>query len=320
MRETVPPVSGEVRPHSTFASGRQKLLAHLAMIGFASFVAGSFSVGALAAPYVGPTALNAMRFVFGTAIMGAIALFLLRGRIPRPGAEWRFLVLGGLMAVFFVTMFIALRLTDPVSSGAVFTTMPIMSAFFGWLFLGQIPGRTVMLSLAIAGCGAVWVVFGGDLDALLSFDIGRGELIFLIGVACHAAYAPLVRRLNRGEPVIAFTFFTLAGHRLDRPARDRLDLDRLPRRIHHRRHVLPAAIRDHAPPGREGAGLWLPDADDGDPLRGPSRPRLGERQRGGRRGRDRCRARRSHRRARRLIPVSSARRWPDRERLPWQMR
>lgn len=197
--------------HSTFASGRQKLLAHLAMIGFASFVAGSFSVGALAAPHVGPTALNAMRFVFGTAIMGAIALVILKGRIPRPGAEWRFLVLGGLMAVFFVTMFVALRMTDPVSSGAVFTLMPMLSAFFGWLFLGQVPGRIVVLSLFIAGCGAVWVVFGGELDALLAFDVGAGELIFLVGVACHAAYAPLVRRLNRGEPVIAFTFFTLAG-------------------------------------------------------------------------------------------------------------
>lgn len=181
------------------------------MVGFASFVAGSFSIGALAAPYVGPTALNAMRFVLGTSIMGALALFLLKGRIPRPGAEWRFLVLGGLMAVFFVTMFVALRMTDPVSSGAVFTLMPIMSAFFGWLFLGQVPGRIVILSLLIAGCGAVWVVFGGDLDALLSFDIGAGELIFLVGVACHAAYAPLVRRLNRGEPVLAFTFFTLLG-------------------------------------------------------------------------------------------------------------
>jgi drug/metabolite transporter (DMT)-like permease len=204
-------VSSVTASHHVFASGRQKLLGHLAMIGFASFVAGSFSIGALAAPYVGPTALNAMRFVLGTSIMGALALFLLKGRIPRPGAEWRFLVLGGLMAVFFVTMFVALRMTDPVSSGAVFTLMPIMSAFFGWLFLGQVPGRIVILSLLIAGCGAVWVVFGGDLDALLSFDIGAGELIFLVGVACHAAYAPLVRRLNRGEPVLAFTFFTLLG-------------------------------------------------------------------------------------------------------------
>jgi drug/metabolite transporter (DMT)-like permease len=204
-------VSSVTASHQIFASGRQKLLGHLAMVGFASFVAGSFSIGALAAPYVGPTALNAMRFVLGTSIMGALALFVLKGRISRPGAEWRFLVLGALMAVFFVTMFVALRMTDPVSSGAVFTLMPIMSAFFGWLFLGQVPGRIVVLSLLIAGCGAVWVVFGGDLNALLSFDIGAGELIFLVGVACHAAYAPLVRRLNRGEPVLAFTFFTLLG-------------------------------------------------------------------------------------------------------------
>ena len=129
---------------------------------------------------------------------------------PRaPRAPWRYGVLGALMAVFFITMFVALQFTDPVSTGAVFTLMPLMSAFFGYFLLKQTPGGLVIASLVFAGLGALWVIFRGDLDAILAFDVGRGELIFAVGVAGHAAYASLVRKFNRGEPVIAFTLWTL---------------------------------------------------------------------------------------------------------------
>lgn len=203
------PPAGAAGRYTTYASGTQKLLGHLAMLGFAAFVAGSFSIGSLAAPHLGPAAINAVRFLIGTSLMGAAAAILLRGRVPAPRAPGRYLVLGLLMAVFFVTMFVALRFTDPVSTGAVFTLMPLISTFFGYLFLGQVPGRVVVASLVLAGLGSIWVIFRGDLQAILAFDIGTGELIFAVGVACHAAYAPLVRKLNRGEPVVAFTFWTL---------------------------------------------------------------------------------------------------------------
>jgi drug/metabolite transporter (DMT)-like permease len=179
------------------------------MIAFAAFVAGSFSLGALAAPHLGPAALNAVRFLLGTALMGAAAAILLKGRVPGPRAPWRYAALGALMAIFFVTMFVALTLSDPVSLGAVFTLMPLMAAFFGWLFLGEMPRGVVIASLLFAATGALWVIFRGDLDALLAFDVGPGEVLFAGGVACHAAYAPLVRKFNRGEPVVAFTFWTL---------------------------------------------------------------------------------------------------------------
>lgn len=179
------------------------------MLTFSVLTAVSFSLGALAAPHVGPSAINVARFVFGIAIMGGVALFVLRGKFVGPRAPWRFLVLGLLMAVFFVTMFTALRYTSPVATGAVFTLMPLLSTFFGWIFLGQAPRGVVVASLVIAGAGSIWVIFRGDLAALLAFDVGRGEMMFFVGVLCHAAYAPLVRRFNRGEPVTAFTFWTL---------------------------------------------------------------------------------------------------------------
>lgn len=193
----------------TYAEGREKLVGHLAMLAFAALVSGSYSMGAMAAPHLGPGAINAVRFAFGIGVMAAAVMLLNRGSIPRPRAPWRYAVLGLLMAVFFITMFMALRLTTPIATGAIFTLMPLMVAGFGLVFLGEVPRPIVVVSLIVAACGAIWVIFRGDIQALLSLDLGRGELIFIFGVLCHAAYAPLVRRFNRGESVVVFTFWTL---------------------------------------------------------------------------------------------------------------
>ncbi|MEZ5871683.1 MAG: DMT family transporter [Nitratireductor sp.] len=198
--------------HATsHAIGREKLLGHLAMLLFAALIAGSFSLGHKAAPFIGASALNAIRFAVATSVMAALLFFLRKDDVRLPGAPWRFAVLGGLMAFYFVLMFVALKITDPVSTGAVFTLIPLMSAGFGWLFLRQQTRPSVLLALLVGGAGAVWVIFRGDVRAILSFDIGQGEAIFFFGCMAHAAYAPLVRLLNRGESVLRFTVFTLAA-------------------------------------------------------------------------------------------------------------
>lgn len=193
------------------ATGRQKWLGHLAMVLFAALIAGSFSLGGMAAQHIGPAALNALRFTLGATVMALIVWRVTRA-VPRcPEAPWRFLILGALMGIYFVTMFIALALTDPVSVGAVFTLNPFFSAIFGWLLLRQAPRPAVLASLAVAGAGALWLIFRGDIDALLALNLGRGELIYLFGVICHSAYAPLVRRFSRGEPLVVSTFWSLAA-------------------------------------------------------------------------------------------------------------
>jgi len=192
-------------------AGRQTLFAHFAMLAYALLIAGSFSAGAIAAPHIAPPAINAVRFLIGAALLAAVIVFG-RGRpIALPSAIWRFLLLGALMASYFILMFVALKMTDPVSTGAVFTLIPIMTALLGWGLLGQRPGGRMWAGLATAGIGALWVIFRADLSKFLAFEIGRGELVFLVGCACQALYAPLVRLLNRGEGVFDFTFWTLVG-------------------------------------------------------------------------------------------------------------
>ena len=179
---------------------------HLAMLVFSALVAGSFSLGAMAAPFVSPSALTVLRFALAGVLVGAIAA--ITTGLPRIAwqAPWRYGVLGALLASYFVLMFMGLQTAAAVPTAAVFTLTPLMAAGFGWILLGQITTRRMIVALAIGAVGALWVVFRGDLAALMRLEVGRGEGIYFIGCIAHAIYAPMVRKLNRGEPAVVFTF------------------------------------------------------------------------------------------------------------------
>ena len=184
---------------------------HLAMLAFSALIAGSFSLGALAAPLISPFALTALRFVLAAALVGAAAALgpgLGRAALAAP---WRYGVLGALMAIYFVLMFQGLKTAAPVAAAAVFTLTPVISAGFGWLLLRQRLTPRIALALALGGMGALWVIFRGDISALLSLQVGKGEAIYFVGCVAHALYTPMVRRLNRGEPAVVFTFLTMSA-------------------------------------------------------------------------------------------------------------
>ena len=71
---------------------------HLAMLTFSALVAGSFSLGSMAAPHIAPEVLNTLRFALAGTVLGT--LIALRGGIPPAAwhAPWRYFVLAGLFA------------------------------------------------------------------------------------------------------------------------------------------------------------------------------------------------------------------------------
>lgn len=190
-----------------------RIRGHLAMLAFSALVAGSFSLGSMASVHIDPAAFNAVRFVIGAVVVAGMVVRLTPGGFQRLHfrAPWRYLILGGLFGAYFVLMFEGLKTAPPVSAAAVFTLTPIMTAGFAFLLLRQVMTGRMALALAIGAAGALWVIFRADLSALLAFEIGRGEVIYFIGCFAHAAYTPLVRMLNRGEPVLVFTFGTMVG-------------------------------------------------------------------------------------------------------------
>lgn len=189
----------------------QQSLGHLAMLLFSVAVAGSFSLGVMVANLADPKAITFARFVIAACIIAAAVWAGPGFRRSDFKAPWRYLVLGGLFTFYFVLMFEGLKTAPPVSASAVFTLTPMISAIFGYVLLAQVTTHRMALALTVAASGALWVIFRADLAAVLAFDIGRGEAIYFIGCVSHALYTPMVRKLNRGEPAVVFTFGSLVA-------------------------------------------------------------------------------------------------------------
>jgi drug/metabolite transporter (DMT)-like permease len=183
----------------------QAMQGHLAMLGFAVIVAASFPLGAMVGPFIEPAVFTALRFAVAAAAMWALALA--GGQAPRSvfAAPWRYVVLAGLFAIYFTTMFEGLKTAEPVSMAAVFTLNPGLTAVFGYLVLTQVTTPRMALAIGIGALGALWVIFRGDPALALAFEVGRGEAIYFWGCVAHALYSPLLRRFNRGEPALGFT-------------------------------------------------------------------------------------------------------------------
>jgi drug/metabolite transporter (DMT)-like permease len=174
-------------------------------------IAGSFALGVLVANEIAPIALNAVRCWIAAALVGTVAYGTGSIKSGDFRAPWRHFALASAFTVYFVLMFEGLKTAPSVSAAAVFTLTPILSAGFGYVLLRQVMTSRMGLALGIGALGAIWVIFRADVSALLSFDIGRGEMIFFWGVVSHAVYTPLVRKLNRGETALSFTFGTLVA-------------------------------------------------------------------------------------------------------------
>lgn len=200
-----------VEAHGAPAIG-SRWRAHVAMLLFCLLISTSFTVGGLITNAIEPRALMFARFVLATFAMG---LVLIATRSPIRitfEAALRYLVLGTLVASYFVVMFVALRHTTPVNIGAIFTMVPLMASGFAYVLMRQKLGLGQLAALVLAALGAVWVLFDGSLANLLAFELGRGEAIFLGGAASYALYTACTRWLHRGEPIVVVAFWSiLAG-------------------------------------------------------------------------------------------------------------
>jgi len=187
------------------------VLSHGAMLLFSALVAGSFSLGHMIANEIAPAALTALRFVIAAVVIGVLVWRTCGVSRDDLTASWRYLLLGGLIGTYFILMFEGLKTASAVSASAVFTLTPVLSAIFGYILLSQLVTSRIVVALGIGAVGALWVIFRADFDLILALDIGRGEGVYFLGCVAHAFYTPLVRKLNRGQSPIVFTFGTILG-------------------------------------------------------------------------------------------------------------
>ncbi len=184
--------------------------AHGLILLYAFLISTSFPVVKAITNDLDPVVLTLLRFALAATLFGVLTFTRERWFWPKPMQLLRYLAISVCMVIYFLAMFEALRWTDAVSTSAIFTLVPLVSVAVAFVLMRQHTGARQLLYLILGGAGATWVLFGGSLEQLLAFRIGKGEMIFAIGCLTYGAYGPLVAHFHRGEPIMVMTFWILA--------------------------------------------------------------------------------------------------------------
>ncbi|WP_428035289.1 DMT family transporter [Amphritea sp.] len=187
-----------------------RALIHLLMLLMVALVASSFPVGALITEGLPPEVMMLIRFVLA-ALLFAPYVFIKNGwHLPEACRLLGYAILSIPLVVFFWCMFEALRYTSALNTGAIYTTVPAITAFYVFFINRETTGKRRASGLLLGTLGALWIVFRGDLNSLLQLDINRGDLLFLLGCLFMGTYNPLIKKFYAGEPMEVMTFWVIS--------------------------------------------------------------------------------------------------------------
>jgi len=181
------------------------------MILCAVLVSGSFPVGAAITRDLDPAVLTLIRFALASLLFAPI-VYHRCGLAVSPSAFLRYSLISLVLVIFFWCMFLSLRYTSALNTSAIFTLVPSFSGIYAMLLNRERLGRARLAALFLGICGALWIIFKGDIQLLLSLAWNKGDIIFLAGCLVMGLYTPLVQKLHRGEPMVKMAFWvTLSG-------------------------------------------------------------------------------------------------------------
>ena len=185
------------------------LYVHALMLLMVIVVSGSFPVAALITDALPPALMMFLRFLTA-AVLFAPFVFVKHGfALPARKTLLGYALLSIPLVVFFWCMFESLRYTSVINTGALYTTVPAITAVFAYVINQDKTSPRRALGLMFGTLGALWIVFRGDLQALINLNFNDGDLIFLTGCLFMGIYSPLIKKLYAGEPMALMTFWVI---------------------------------------------------------------------------------------------------------------
>jgi len=184
--------------------------AHVGMLLWALLVAASFSAAAQVSQAIDPILLTGLRLLLCATVF--LPLLLFKGDIAMTARGlFGHGVLGLLLALYFGSLFEALRYTSAVNTGTLFTLVPLLTLFFEAVLTPDSSLKQRILPMLIAATGAALLIMKGngpdDLPSLYALTV------YGIGCLAMAFYAPLSQRLKgsslKGRGPVAMTFWNM---------------------------------------------------------------------------------------------------------------
>ncbi|MEE4885246.1 DMT family transporter [Pseudomonas alliivorans] len=184
--------------------------AHGGMVIWAALIASSFFAAGYVSQAVDPVLLTGLRLLFSALLF--LPILLVKGNLSMSMSRLRcHCVLGLLLAVYFGSLFEALRYTSAVHTATLYTLVPLMTLCFEVaLMQGMILKGRVFPMLTAAVGAVLLIVAGSHADATPSL---YALVVYGVGCLAMALYSPLSQRyklkaLSDTSPV-AMTFWNM---------------------------------------------------------------------------------------------------------------
>ncbi len=182
---------------------------HGLMVICAVLVSTSFIVGKAITYGLDPAVLILVRFL-AAAIIFFPYIFLKYGFVfPSLIDLARYGAVSLVITTFFWCMFTSLRYTSSLNTSVIYTLVPGLAGIYGAILLKERLQPKRLIALLFCMFGALWVIFRGSIDLLLTLSFNKGDLIFLAGCFAMGLYTPLVKLLHRDEPMAVMTFYVM---------------------------------------------------------------------------------------------------------------
>ncbi|MCU7649757.1 DMT family transporter [Pseudomonas piscis] len=184
--------------------------ANLGMLLWAALIAASFFAAAQVGQAIDPVLLTALRLLFSALLF--VPLLWFKGFcVPNLSGLAAHGVLGLLLALYFGSLFEALRYTSAVNTGTLYTLVPLLTLLFeGWLLPGDSRKRR-LLPMLTAAAGALLLILKGGAPGQWPSWYAVG--VYTLGCLAMAAYPPLSQRFKarslQGRSPAAMTFWNM---------------------------------------------------------------------------------------------------------------
>jgi len=182
---------------------------HLLAILVTLLVAGSFISSEKLSGVVNPFSLTLLRFVIAALALLPFVLCKQQYRAGICRALPRSLIMSLFFSVFFICMFEALKTTTALNTGTLYTLVPFLTAIFSIFAFKEKITKNMLLVYLIGTAGTCWVIFGGDIKALLAFSLNSGDILFMGGCVSMVCFSISMKMLYRGDEMLVIVFCTL---------------------------------------------------------------------------------------------------------------
>lgn len=185
--------------------------AHLQVIVATFIIAGSFIATAYVSTQLHPISLTLLRFAIATAVLAPFVLTRKGNAKKLLNVLPRSMIISFFFCGYFACNFIAMLSTTAINVGSIYTLTPLVTAIFSVLFFKHKLTLSNLIVYLLGMLGTLWVVFQGNLDLLVKFELNNGDLVFSLGVLLMSGYTIAMKLLYRGDDIKVMTLANLLG-------------------------------------------------------------------------------------------------------------